>query len=185
MGNPIKALFKGCRSLASRSKSAMCSALDGRHLGIWTVAVVLLIVQAIMPLMILMGMLRWTSLLRAIAQGHNFWPAQPFLAAYAFIALSGTATGITLKTALTRHPGQHRLLVVLIASLGCYIFAFFMGRVVLEAAKRTPGQMDVFLIFYFGLYLLFLGWTTKPIWDRITDSGMKALHRRLYGVDPS
>ncbi len=185
VGNPIKYLYKKCANGVSRAKNALSSALKERHFGIWTVAIVLLLVQAFAPWMMLMGVLKWPNLLRAIEQGHNFWPAQVFMTGYAIIGLSGTATGVAIKTALIRHPGEHRLLVALIASLGCYIFAFFMARIVLEAAKRTPGQMDVFLVFYFGFYLLFLGWTTKPIWDRITDAGMKKLHRRLYGVDPS
>lgn len=185
VGNPIKYLYKKCATGASRAKNALSSALKEGHFGIWAVAIVFLLVQALAPLMMLMGVLKWPNLLRAIEQGHNFWPAQVFMAAYAIIGLSGTATGVTIKTALIRHPGEHRLLVALIASLGCYIFAFFMARIVLEAAKGTPGQMDVFLGFYFGFYVLFLGWTTKPIWDRITDAGMRKLHRRLYGADPS
>jgi len=98
-----------------------------------------------------------------------------FMASYGCIMLLGTVASIILKAAIKGYSSGARSLIVFLMSIGLYLFVAFMGAVVGREAPKLPGEIPVLLTFYIALYVMFSGWTTKHIWDRVTDDGRDRL----------
>jgi hypothetical protein len=148
----------------------------------WGAAGLAIIVQLLTPMALLYLWLRSPT-----ASSHLPSAVLPyatvlvFMAGYVCIMVLGTAASIILKAAIKGYSSGTRSLVIFLMSIGLYLFVAFMGAVVGREAPKLPGQVPVLLTFYIALYVMFSGWTTKHIWDRITDDGRDRLHLFLAG----
>lgn len=102
------------------------------------------------------------------------------MAGYAWVMAIGTAASVSLKAALKGYSSGCRNQLAFLMFIALYLFVAFMAAVIAPEAKNLPGQVPVLLAFYISLYVMFSGWTTKHIWDRVTDDGRDRFFDRRW-----
>lgn len=145
-------------------------------LSLWCAAAAAIIIQLLAPMTLLylwlMVPASWGWLPSSIL---SYATVLLFMTGYGCIMLLGTTASIVLKSAIKGYSSGARSLIVFLMSVGLYLFVAFMGAVVAREAPNLPGEIPVLLTFYLALYIMFSGWTTKHIWDRVTDDARDRL----------